>query len=105
MAWEQRGNNRYYYTARRVNGRVVKIYHGNGEAARRQEKHADLLKLLEKKNQQRIQQEMNSLDELDRGVAEQAEIAELMARLALVEQGFHLHQRGEWRKRRVVSVS
>jgi hypothetical protein len=27
-------------------------------------------------------------------VAEQAEIAELMARLALVKKGFHLHRRG-----------
>ena len=43
---------------------------------------------------------MDSLDELDRNVAQQAEIAELIARLALVEKGFHLHQRGEWRKRR-----
>ena len=73
MAWEQRGNSQYFYTAKRKNGRVVKMYFGNGEAARRQAEHADLLKLLEKKNQQRIQQEMNSLDELDRGVAEQAE--------------------------------
>ena len=81
MAWEQRGNHQYFYTGHRVNGRVVKTYYGNGDDARRQEKHVDLLKLLEKKNQQRIQQEKNSLDELDRGVAEQAEIAELMSRL------------------------
>ena len=105
MAWEKRGNTQYYYTAKRKNGRVVKTYYGNGEAARRQEKHANLLKLLEKKNQLRIQQEMDSLDELDRGVAEQAEIAEMIAKLALVEKGFHLHQRGEWRKRRVNTAS
>ncbi len=82
MVWEQRGNKRYYYTGHRIDGHVVKIYHGNGEAACRQEKDAVLLKLLEEQNQQRIQQEMDSLDELDRGVAEQAEIAELIARLA-----------------------
>jgi len=100
MAWEKRGNSQYYYSGERVNGRVVKTYHGNGEVARVCAEDAVLAKILEKKYQLRAQRDKDSLDELDRGVAEQAEIAELMARLALVEQGFHLHQRGEWRKRR-----
>ena len=33
MGWEQRGNNPYYYRARRINGRVVKEYVGTGASA------------------------------------------------------------------------
>ena len=34
MAWETRGNGRrYYYTAKRVDGKVVKKYHGSGPLA------------------------------------------------------------------------
>ena len=100
MPWEKRGNNYYYYTGQRFNGRVVKLYYGKGEDAQKRAKVNSLQKLRAMIIKQHIQQEMDSLDELDRNVAQQAEIAELIARLALVEKGFHLHQRGEWRKRR-----
>lgn len=33
MAWEQRGNRRYYYRAKKIGGRVVKHYLGAGIAA------------------------------------------------------------------------
>jgi hypothetical protein len=30
MAWERRGDNKYYDSARKVDGKVVKTYHGTG---------------------------------------------------------------------------
>jgi hypothetical protein len=33
VGWERRGRRRYYYTGRRVRGRVVKIYFGRCETA------------------------------------------------------------------------
>ncbi len=33
MAWEQRGSRSYYYTAERIDGRVVKRYVGAGRVA------------------------------------------------------------------------
>jgi hypothetical protein len=33
VAWEKRGRHRYYYTGRKVRGRVRKCYHGRDEAA------------------------------------------------------------------------
>ena len=100
MAWEKRGGNYYFYTGHRSNGRVVKLYYGKGNVGQQRAEVDSLRKHRAMIIKHRIQQEMDSLDELDRNVAQQAEIAELIARLALVEKGFHLHQRGEWRKRR-----
>lgn len=100
MAWETRGNNQYYYRGRRVNGRVVKTYYGNGDDACKRSQFETQQKLRDLVIRQHINAEKESLDALDRDVAEQSDMAELVARLALVEKGFHLHQRGEWRKRR-----
>jgi hypothetical protein len=96
MAWE-RG---YYYRVRKVNGRVVREYVGAGEVARlvsqmdALEREQRLLKALEER------QEKDELKALDADVKAVSERLDLVARAALLAAGFHLHNRGEWRRRR-----
>ena len=96
MGWE-RG---YYYRVRKVNGRVVREYVGAGEVA---ELVAQMDAL--EREQRRVEalaqrQEKDELKALDADLKAVNEIIDLAARAALLAAGFHLHKRGEWRKRR-----
>src|SRR6516164_7693748 len=96
MGWE-RG---YYYRVRKVNGRVLREYFGAGEVAalvaqmdalEREERRLGALEQSQEKD------ELKALDAHLKTVSERIELA---ARAALLAAGFHLHKRGEWRKRR-----
>lgn len=96
MGWE-RG---YYYRVRKKNGRVVREYVGAGQAAdlvaQRDalEREQRRLKVLEHRHEK---DELKALDAELRAVNERIDLA---AHAALLAAGFHLHKRGEWRKRR-----
>jgi hypothetical protein len=96
MAWE-RG---YYYQAEKIGGRVVKTYVGHGRIgelaaqldAIEREKRAS-----EKASFKTWKKHLADLDEpLDR----LNDLADMLARAALIAAGFHQHRRGEWRRRR-----
>lgn len=98
MGWDKRG---YYYQARKVNGRVIREYIGAGvvgetiaaiDEMERDER--EWQRFLEKK-------EREEYDEIEKQVEEVNSLADLLARAALQAAGFHQHNRGEWRKRRV----
>jgi len=97
MAWEGRGNNRYYTRSRKVAGRVVRVYLGKGpeahlaaalDAQRRQERQAgwDALKAV----RTLWETPMGALNDLIEGT-------DLLMHVALLGAGYRLHQRGEWR--------
>lgn len=101
MAWErrQRGG-RYYYRSVRRGGRVVKEYLGCGPAA-------ELLADLDAQERQRRRQERDAERRSRKQRAEaQAPLEEFilgveaLTRAALMEAGYHQHDRGEWRRRR-----
>jgi hypothetical protein len=96
MGWE-RG---YYYRVRKVQGRVVREYVGTGrvadlvaqlDALERQEREADRAASWAMRAE---------LDALDAPLNELHDLAELVARAALVAAGYRQHKRGEWRRRR-----
>ena len=96
MGWE-RG---YYYRVRKVNGRVVREYIGAGrvaelvaqmDALERERRGLEALK------QRREKDELKAIDADMKAVNERIDLA---ARAALLAAGFHLHKRGEWRRRR-----
>jgi hypothetical protein len=96
MGWE-RG---YYYRVRKANGRVVREYVGTGEVAQLMAQ-MDTLEREQRQLQALDQrQEKDELKALDTQLKAVNERAELVARAALLAAGFHLHKRGEWRKRR-----
>ncbi len=96
MAWE-RG---YYYRVRKVNGRVVREYCGNGllaqvAAAQDEERRA------EREERQRAQKrQREEVEKLDAEVNAVNEIADLFARAALMVAGYQQHDRGQWRRKR-----
>ena len=101
MGWEARnGRGRYYTRSRRQNGRVVREYLGQGEAA-------ELLALLDEDERRRRQAEARrrqaeraAIRALENDVAEVCKLIDLAARLALIATGHHRHHRGEWRRKR-----
>jgi hypothetical protein len=98
MGWDR---GRYYTRSRKVNGRVEREYVGAGpvaelvakmDATQRQEREA---------RQAEKRARRAEIEALDAPLEALDELAELVARAALVAAGFRQHKRGEWRKRRV----
>jgi hypothetical protein len=96
MGWE-RG---YYYRVRKVSGRVVREYVGAGQVGElvaqmdALEREQRRLKAFEQR------QEKDELKALEANLKAVNERINLAAHAALVATGFHLHKRGEWRRRR-----
>ena len=98
MAWETRGNRRYYYRKKRVSGRVVSEYIGTGaiadltastqEQTTRQSKFARKLDHDQQRQQAAIDTEIKQCE---------SELHKLLAPV-LVAAGYHRHKR-QWRKK------
>ena len=99
MAWEKRGARRYYYSNRRVDGLVVRTYHGTGavgelaagliEGARRA--RAEMAGALAAERA-RLGPPDLAMKDLDRA-------CNLMTEAALTAAGYHRHDY-RWRRRR-----
>jgi len=102
MAWDKRG---YYYRSERDGRRVRRKYVGAGRVGELAaqldalERDEGMLKALD------LRDEKAELDALDAPLNELNDLADLLARAALLAAGFHQHKRGEWRKRRAQSNS
>ena len=102
MGWEKRERGGLYYTrSRKVNDRVVREYVGTGllgelaaemDALERQHREGEA---------EAWRAERERLEVLEAPVAKLCEITEALAHAALLACGYHRHNRGEWRKRRV----
>jgi hypothetical protein len=101
MSWETRsGGRRYYFRARKVNGRVVKEYLGTGELAEAlaaldalDREGAALRAEAERRERQRHA-------DLDGAVAEFCRAVDAVVADALRLAGYHRHARGQWRRKR-----
>ena len=99
MAWEQRGGRRSYYRSVRKDGRVRKVYFGNGSLARKaalddQERaEADRTR---RRAAERLRDQLLAIETI---AAEGTEHFLERAARCLDAAGYHYH-RGTWRKRR-----
>jgi hypothetical protein len=93
MGWDKRG---YYYSARKVNGRVVRDYIGKGAIAQL----AAQMDAVRQQERELAAQEKHELAALDLEVRALSDWTDLLARAALLAAGYHQHKRGEWRKTR-----
>ena len=97
MGWER---GRYYTRSRKVNGRVIREYVGAGllgELAARMDANERQQREDERAADRTRRAE---LEALDGPLNDLNDLAEMVARAALVAAGFRQHKRGEWRKRR-----
>ena len=97
MSWETRRGRRYYYSARREGGKVVKTY--------APPLIADLAAAVDAVARQRRadaaaahRAERERIAALAAAIAPLDELADALAAAALLAAGFHRHHRGEWRK-------
>jgi hypothetical protein len=98
MGWDKGG--RYYTRSRRENGRVLREYDGGGTLG----KLAAQLDAIEREQREvertAARAERAEVAALDAPLNELDELADLLARAALLAAGFHQHNRGNWRKSR-----
>ena len=86
----------YYYRAiRKSDGSWSKTYVGKNETARLAEKNDATSKIAE----QSVAQKQHCLDTLLQMVFKLNGMTELVSRVAMLQAGYHLHSRGEWRLR------
>jgi hypothetical protein len=98
MAWEKRGKNKYFYRSTRVDGRVVKVYHGAGLVGELAA-GVDALRRAERKAEVDLRRQKKS--ELDAAVALSREFNEecnLLTTATLLVAGFHRPSRHSWRR-------
>jgi hypothetical protein len=95
MSWEQRGSNRYYYRVQRgPNGYLVKTYYGTGAVAQRAAQEDDHKRAL----RQQAQMDQQRLCYLETQLTTLTNIVRTFVAASLLGQGFHQHQRGDWRR-------
>jgi hypothetical protein len=97
VGWDK---GRYYTRSKKVNGRVVREYHGASPAAELAAQMDAINRAEREAERAAWQAEKAELEALDSGVRELDELAELLARAALLAAGYRQHKRGEWRKSR-----
>jgi len=100
MAWEQRGNQSYYYRSVRSGTRVVKEYAGAGLMGALAEEFDEEQREKRFHERARHQKERATWDALEQPTRDLDELADLLMSAALTLAGFHRHDRGEWRRRR-----
>ena len=99
MGYELRRGGRYYYTACRVDGRVVKTYMGNGVAAQRAAAEVAASKQDRLDRRRRDLEFAQQLMLLSKDFDQFWLASERILNLAFVAGNYHRH-RGEWRRRR-----
>ena len=100
MAWETRGNQRYYYRAYKVNGRVHKVYLGSGPSADIAAQRDARIRDRRHGMKEQRRQDHEAILALETPVDGFADILETLTRATLVSAGYHRHHGSEWRKRR-----
>ena len=96
MPWETRRNRRYYYTKRRLAGRVLSDYAGAGESARVIATLEALYRRQRIDRQREWRLEQESRRALDAGLDRLGSGIRTLVAAALLANGYHTHK-GQWR--------
>src|SRR5439155_21906695 len=98
MSWLQRGNRRYYYRSRRIDGKPRRIYMGCGQVGELNARLHERERRQRQAEDQAWQVERVQLARADAVMNELRTLADLMTRAKLLLSGFYEHH-GEWRRR------
>src|SRR5579859_2738112 len=99
MVWDVRGNCRYFYRVKRVNGEVVRTYIGNGPEA---EYEAAIEANERERRQAKLEAHRNvqaKLEAADEPLLALCSATNLIIKATLINAGYYQHG-GEWRTRR-----
>jgi len=99
MGWEVRGNQRYYYRAKKVNGKCVQTYFGNGPVAEIEaeiDAQERLLRIAKIEAHQNVQAKLHAADE---PLLTLCSATDLVTKATLITAGYCQHDGGEWRRR------
>jgi hypothetical protein len=99
MGWKMINGNRYYYTSRRVNGRVVSEYIGSGFLGGLAERSSQEERAERTTRRALVQAEQARILEEDRAIDGILQVAKTLTSAALIVSGWHKHK-GQWRRRR-----
>ena len=99
MAWETRRGQRYFYEMRRVAGKVVKTYFGNGSEALEAERKVLDRKTCRTEGKAAIRDLGQALEPVDDTLTELDAAVTLLIQGSLLAAGYHQHS-GTWRARR-----
>ena len=101
MAWDIRNGKRYYYRSRRRGHQVVREYVGTGSIAEREAALDARRRVNEQAQREARRAEQNLVKEAETPALELVRLSDLILRATLVGSGFHQHDRGPWRKRKI----
>src|SRR5438067_1866968 len=100
MAWEQRGNQSYYYRSVRTGTRVTKEYAGGGLTGALAADLDDEQRERRARERAQLERDRHEWSDLERPALELDDLVELLTTVTLTTAGFRRHDRGEWRLRR-----
>lgn len=100
MAWEQRGSQSYYYRSVRSGTKVMKEYAGGGLTGALAEEFDQEQREKRMHERARREKERATWKALERCATALDDIAELLMTATITANGYHRHDRGEWRRRR-----
>ena len=101
MGWHTAGGRRYYYVNKWQNGRSVRTYVGSGLVAEAAATAADRRRV-EREIQARAWREEQARRDAALGpLLELIRVSDLVLEGVLLASGYHQHDRGTWRKKRV----
>jgi len=99
MAWETRGNNRYYYRKQRIGERVISEYVGAGFLAEMLADRDNFDRETRRLESQTFKNQRELITDLDRELKQASDQAIWLIRAVLLLAGYHPHK-GQWRKHR-----
>ena len=100
MAWESRGNGRYFYIPRRAaDGRVVKEYLGRGHRAHQAARAAAEARRRAEEERQALADEKARLAEIDGVTGEVLDAIQLLTEAIFLANNFHRKNYGPWRRK------
>jgi hypothetical protein len=102
MGWVQQGRQRYFYKSLRFGRRTTRLYLGNGEAAEEAAAEIERRRVERQARADALRQDEERHAAAAAPLEELCELSDLLMRATLVGEGFHQHDRGEWRRRRHV---
>ena len=99
MAWEKRGNKRYYYRKKRIGKRVASVYFGNGQISEIIAQMDEQERVEAEAERRRFNNMKQAQRHLEQQIDEVGDFVRAMTRASLLVAGYHTHK-GQWRKMR-----